>query len=408
MYYTITPPEKLRASITLPPSKSISNRALILNALSYSSMEIDNLSDCEDTRVVIDAFNSNSDTFDVGGAGTAMRFLTAFLAAMEGEWIIKGSKRMHDRPIEPLVDTLTALGAEIEYLEKEGYPPLKINGKQLEGGEVFVAGNISSQFISALLMIAPHMRKGLTIHLENEVISKPYINLTIKMLKSYGINTKWIGDNISIQPQSFVPKPQSVEPDWSAASYWYAFTALTPGAVIELKGLQKKSMQGDADLQRLFIDLGVTTDFTNGGACIQHTGKRTKKFFYNFVHQPDLAQTFVVTCCLLNVPFFFSGLQSLRIKETDRIEALKTELQKLGFVLTDSEPGMLEWIGERCLPENVPRIDTYVDHRMAMAFAAAAIPLKSITINDPEVVSKSYPQFWDDLSHVGFSIQKNK
>lgn len=408
MYYTITPPKKLRASITLPPSKSISNRALILNALSYSSMEIDNLSDCEDTRVVIDAFNSNSDTFDVGGAGTAMRFLTAFLAAMEGKWIIKGSKRMHDRPIEPLVDTLTALGAEIEYLEKEGYPPLKINGKQLEGGEVFVAGNISSQFISALLMIAPHMRKGLTIHLENEVISKPYINLTIKMLKSYGINTKWIGDNISIQPQSFVPKPQSVEPDWSAASYWYAFTALTPGAVIELKGLQKKSMQGDADLQRLFIDLGVTTDFTNGGACIQHTGKRTKKFFYNFVHQPDLAQTFVVTCCLLNVPFFFSGLQSLRIKETDRIEALKTELQKLGFVLTDSEPGMLEWIGERCLPENAPRIDTYVDHRMAMAFAAAAIPLKSITINDPEVVSKSYPQFWDDLSHVGFSIQKNK
>lgn len=408
MQYKITSPEKLRASITLPSSKSISNRALILNALSGSSMEIENLSDCEDTQVIIDAFNSQSNTFDVRGAGTAMRFLTAFLAAMEGEWIIKGSKRMHERPIEPLVDTLTALGAEIEYMEKEGYPPLKIKGKQLEGGEVFVAGNISSQFISALLMIAPHMRNGLTIHLENEVISKPYIALTVKMLEDYGIETKWIDNDISIASQTFTPKPQTIEPDWSAASYWYAFVALKPKAEIELKGLQKASMQGDANLHRLFIDLGVTSRFTEDSLQICHSGKRTNKFFHDFVNEPDLAQTFVVACCLLNIPFLFSGLQSLRIKETDRIEALKTELKKLGFVLLDSEPGMLEWNGERCLPKDKPQIDTYVDHRMAMAFSAAAIPLKSIIMNNPDVVSKSYLHFWDDLKRAGFTIEQNQ
>lgn len=405
MHYKIIPPEKLQTTISLPASKSISNRALILNALSFSPIKIENISDCEDTQVIIDAFNSNSNTFDVRGAGTAMRFLTAFLSTLEGEWIIKGSKRMHERPIEPLVETLRGLGAEIDYLEKEGYPPLKIIGKQLDGGEVFLAGNISSQFISALLMVAPHMRQGLIIHLENEVISKPYIDLTINMLKDYGIDVNWEGNDITVASQQFKPKAQIIEPDWSAASYWYAFAALIPGAEITLKGLKKKSMQGDAAVQQLFVDLGVTTSFTKDGAVIRNGKKRTKKFFHNFTNEPDLAQTFVVVCCLLNIPFLFSGLQTLRIKETDRIEALKKELHKLGFVLQDSEPGMLEWDGERCFADDNPHIETYVDHRMAMSFAAAAIPYQSIIINNPEVIAKSYPKFWDDLTHAGFKIE---
>lgn len=408
MQYQLFPPEKIRTTVQLPASKSISNRALILNALSLSPYSIENLSDCEDTQVIINAFESDSNVFDVKGAGTAMRFLTAFLAGMEGEWIIKGSARMHQRPIHPLVDTLEALGAEIDYLEHEGFPPLKIRGKKLNGGEVYLSGSISSQFISALLMIAPLMEKGLVIHIQDEIVSKPYINLTLKLMEQYGVSSKWEGSDITVHPQQYKPTSLTVEPDWSAASYWYEMVALLPGSEVKLAGLNKNSLQGDANVANLFKDLGVTTEYFPDGVVIRKTHKPTKKFFHDFVNEPDLAQTFAATCCLLGTKFVFSGIQSLKIKETDRVYALITELEKLGFVLKENQIGMLEWDGERCFPNPEPAIDTYDDHRMAMSLAPAAIPYKTLLINDPVVVTKSYPSFWNDLENAGFKIKRRE
>lgn len=405
MQYKIYPPEKLKATVELPASKSISNRVLILNALSLNTNPVENLSDCEDTQVIIDAFNSDSNVFDVKGAGTAMRFLTAFLAGMDGEWIVQGSKRMHERPIFPLVDTLRTIGADIEYLGNDGYPPLKIRGKRLKGGEVYVSGSVSSQFISALMMVAPTMENGLIINIRDEIISKPYINLTAKLMEEYGIHLKWEGNRIKIKPQAYKPVSFKVESDWSAASYWYEMVSLCPHSEITLLGLQEGSYQGDANLVNLFKDLGVSTEFIPNGVIIRKVGKPTKKFFHNFIYEPDLAQTFAAACCFLHVPFIFSGVQSLRIKETDRIEALRTELKKLGFVLSETDSEMLEWDGERCFAEEDAVIDTYDDHRMAMSLSPAAIPFKSVIINDPQVVNKSYPNFWDDLKKAGFRIQ---
>lgn len=406
LQYIITPPGTLRTAIQLPASKSMSNRALILNALSMSSYPIRNLSDCEDTQVLIDVFNSQSNQFDIKAAGTAMRFLTAFLAGMEGEWIIKGSKRMHERPIYPLVETLEAVGAEINYLEKEGYPPLQIKGKRLKGGEVYLSGSISSQFISALLMIAPIMENGLVMHIENEIVSKPYIHLTLSMMEKCGVQAKWDGNDITVKPQAYNAVEFVVEPDWTAASYWYEMVSLIPGAEVTLKGLGRNSLQGDSNVTNLFGDLGVTTEFVPEGIIIRNTKKRTKKFFHDFVNEPDLAQTFAATCCFMGKPFLFSGIQSLKIKETDRVAALINELKKLGYLLNETEIGMLEWDGERCLPEKEPALDTYDDHRMAMSLAPGAIVTGSLIINNPEVVSKSYPDFWDDLKQAGFTIEE--
>ena len=405
MQYKITPPKRLNVSIDLPASKSISNRILILNALSLNENPVENLSDCEDTKVLLDAFNSDSNVFDVRAAGTAMRFLTAFLSGMEGEWTLKGTKRMHERPIYPLVDTLQALGADIEYLENKGYPPLKINGKKLDGGEVYVSGKISSQFISALMMVAPMMKNGLTIHIQDEIISRPYINLTLKLMEEFGAHIKWEENQIKIKPHKYKPIKYKVESDWSAASYWYEMVALMPDSEVLLRGLSKNSYQGDANLVNLFSDLGVSTQFTDEGAIIRSSEKHSKKFFHNFIQEPDLAQTFAATCCFLKVPFVFSGIQSLRIKETNRVEAMITELKKLGYVLTDNSHEMFEWTGERCFADEIPMIDTYEDHRMAMSLAPASIVLGSIIINEPNVVFKSYPYFWKDLEKAGFNVE---
>ena len=389
MKYKITAPTTLKASVKLPASKSISNRALILNALSYSPYEIENLSDCDDTEVMVKALGSNDRDFDIHAAGTAMRFLTAFLSKIVGEWTITGTERMRNRPIKILVDALNALGARVEYIDKEGYPPLRIFGSALQGGEISLSGSVSSQYISALLMIAPTMEKGLTLHLEGNVISKPYIRLTLQLMAQYGVQATWEGATIRVRPQSYTPVPFTVESDWSAASYWYEMAALSRGAEVELSGR-----------------LGVRTDYRAQGVLLKQMQHETKKLHYDFVNEPDLAQTFVVTCAMLGVPFHFTGLQSLRIKETDRIEALKTELRKLGYLLTDNGTGVLAWDGARCEPEAQPVIATYEDHRMAMAFAPAALVRKEgIEIADPQVVSKSYPRFWDDLQAAGFTIE---
>lgn len=407
-YLIKAPEERLRASVQLPASKSISNRALILNALSYSPYDIQNLSDCDDTEVMVKALNSDSRDFDIKAAGTAMRFLTAFLSKIVGEWTITGTERMKNRPIKLLVDALNSLGARIEYIEKEGYPPLRIFGSALQGGEISLAGGVSSQYISALLMIAPLMENGLTLHLEGNIISRPYINLTLQLMEQFGVKATWNGQTIRILPQEYKPIRFTVESDWSAASYWYSIMALSKNAEIELLGLFKNSLQGDAAGAKLFAQLGVGTTFTDRGVMLKYNGNVTKKLIYNFVNEPDLAQTFVVTCVLLNIPFRFTGLQSLKIKETDRIEALKTELRKLGYLLTDSNDSILEWNGERCEPEADPIIATYEDHRMAMAFAPAALVLpKGLKVADPEVVTKSYPAYWEDLRKAGFALIEN-
>ena len=385
--------------IDLPSSKSISNRALILDALSYSPYEIENLADCDDTNVLVNALDSNDTTFDIGAAGTAMRFLTAFLSKTVGEWVITGSERMKQRPIKLLVDALNSLGAKIEYLEKEGFPPLKIYGSALTGGEIHLNGGISSQYISALMMVAPLMQNGLKIILEGEVISEPYIRMTLDMMDEYGVEVEFVENVISIGPQEYTPVTFKVESDWSAASYWYEVLSLVGSGGVYLIGLQQDSYQGDSKVAELFEQLGVKTDYLTDGALLTPNGQQTARFEYDFSDQPDLAQTFAVTCCLKAIPFEFRGLQTLKIKETNRVAALMNELRKLGFVLVEPEEGLLAWEGEKCEVPDTISIATYEDHRMAMAFAPAAI-ITPIVIEHPQVVSKSYPSFWMDFDKL--------
>ena len=385
--------------INLPSSKSISNRALILNALAYSPYEVKNVSDCDDTRVMIRALDSNDSTFDIGAAGTSMRFLTAFLSKTVGEWIITGSERMKQRPIKLLVDALNSLGARIEYVENEGFPPLRIFGSAMMGGEIRLNGGVSSQYISALMMIAPYMQNGLKILLEGNVISVPYIRMTMSMMKEYGVNVTFENNIIDIQPQQYNPIEYTVESDWSAASYWYEVLSLVGNGQIFLKGLYKNSTQGDSKVAELFTQLGVETEYQSNGVLLSATGNYCTEFQYDFIDQPDLAQTFAVTCCMLHIPFHFKGVQSLKIKETNRVAALIAELAKLGYTLFEPAEGELAWKNESCEAANDIRIKTYEDHRMAMAFAPAALKT-ALTIEEAQVVSKSYPAFWDDFEKI--------
>lgn len=392
-------PSTLNLQISLPASKSISNRALILNALAYSPYDIQNLSDCDDTRVTVKALDSNDNTFDIGAAGTAMRFLTAFLSKTVGEWVITGSERMKNRPIKLLVDALNTLGARIEYVEKEGYPPLRIFGSAMMGGEISLNGGVSSQYISALMMIAPYMQNGLKIKLEGNVISVPYIRMTMSMMKEYGVDVTFDNNVIDVIPQMYKPIQYKVESDWSAASYWYEILSIAGKGQIFLQGLHANSSQGDSKVADLFEQLGVKSEYQTEGVLLTSNGNYTAKFEYDFVDQPDLAQTFAVSCCLKNIPFHFKGVQSLKIKETNRIAALINELAKLGFVLFEPAEGELAWSGERCEAAKEISIATYEDHRMAMAFAPAAL-VTALVIEEPHVVSKSYPGFWNDFDKL--------
>jgi len=409
MRIRISAPSILPATtIHLSASKSISNRALIINALSKGQYIPENLSDCDDTNVMIKALTGNNEIIDIMAAGTAMRFLTAYLSVTEGERIITGTQRMQQRPIRILVDALRELGADITYIDKEGFPPLRIRGQELNGSEIKLQGNISSQYISALLMIAPVLKNGLRLHLTGEIISRPYINLTLQLMKEFGAKAEWISeDTIYIYPQPYTSVPFTVESDRSAASYWYQIVALAQNddAEIRLPGRFQNSYQGDSKVAGIFEKLGVRTTFNQNEVILSKSGEVTPYFEYNFIDQPDLAQTFAVTCCMLNIPFRFSGLQTLKIKETDRISALIKELGKLGFIIQEKNDSILSWNGDRTDVQASPVIDTYEDHRMAMAFAPACLKIKSIEINEPEVVSKSYPGYWKDLASAGFTIE---
>lgn len=406
MQYLLNAPASLYATVQLPASKSISNRALILHALSGGSTRPENLSDCDDTQVMIRALDHMPDVIDIHAAGTAMRFLTAYLCVTLGTHTITGTERMQQRPIRILVDALRTLGARINYTGNEGFPPLRINGTQLTGSEIELAGNVSSQYISALLMIGAVLPVGLKLRLTGNIISRPYINLTLQLMHDFGAQAGWTSESsIDVTPSGYHDTPFRVESDWSAASYWYQMTALATGSPeVELLGLFANSAQGDSRGAELFARLGVQTEYTPQGVKLRKQGHPVVRLDEDLVDIPDLAQTFVVTSCLLDVPFRFTGLQSLKIKETDRICALITELRKLGYVIHAEQDSILWWDGERCPADEQPSIDTYEDHRMAMAFAPACLVCPSIRINEPQVVSKSYPRYWDDLQAAGFGI----
>lgn len=410
--YDITAPQELKANINLPASKSISNRSLIIYSLSGGSMLPQNLSNCDDTAVIIEALRYMPDTIDIKAAGTAMRFMTAYLSVMRGTHTITGTERMKHRPIGILVDALRRLGAQIEYVGEEGYPPLRITGSTLTGGELELPGNVSSQYISALLMIGPVLKDGLTLRLQGEVISRPYIDLTLWMMREFGADADWtMGNTIEVKAKPYVQREYFIENDWSAASYWYEMVALSRDrdAEVHLTGLMDGSKQGDSSARYIFSLLGVKTIFETKDEGIPQTvtlcksGRCVPRLEYDFVNSPDLAQTFVVTCAMLGVKFHFTGLRTLRIKETDRIKALKTEMRKLGFVIYDANDNELFWDGERCDAALSTGIDTYEDHRMALSFAPVSL-FQPITINEPHVVTKSYPSFWDDLRHSQFII----
>lgn len=411
MLYQLSAPSEVKATIQLPASKSISNRALIIHALGKGICSPQNLSDCDDTRVMVRALAEADEVIDILAAGTAMRFLTAYLSVMPGTRLLTGTQRMQQRPIQILVNALRELGAEIQYASNEGFPPLCISGKELDGGELTLKGNVSSQYISALLMIGPMLKKGLQLRLSGDIISRPYIDLTLQLMKNFGASAHWTsGSSIAVRPQPYHNVPFIVESDWSAASYWYQIVALSEEAEIALTGLFQRSYQGDSRGAEVFARLGVATQFTEKGVSLKKTptslpSARSLLFEEDFIDIPDLAQTFVVTCALLDIPFRFTGLQSLKIKETDRISALKAEMKKLGYVLRDEGDSILSWEGERCKPEAVPVIETYEDHRMAMAFAPAVLRFPQMCIAEPSVVSKSYPGYWDDLRQAGFKIE---
>lgn len=474
---TVVPrfPLKLNASLTLPTSKSLCARALVVSHLCEQPIQLEGLSDCDDTQAILqglEALRNSEDAplrVDIGAAGTAMRFLTALFAATpQLDVVITGSQRMKERPIGALVTALQAAGADISYVEKEGYPPLRIRGKQLEGGTLALPSNISSQYVSALLMIAPTMRRGLQLELVGKVASAPYIRMTMQVMKAFGVEVKWEKNIISVvRGQRYARTLSShcettketeqaasytIECDWTAASYWYEIVALHPDktARVLLRGLREASEQGDAVCARWFEALGVTTTFTAEGAilekstrspqvtleCENSTSEDTElssqtddnfcesnedlpqttshssqaDYFYckdatplwlDFAAAPDLAQTFVVTCALLSRPFHFKGLESLRIKETDRIAALIAELQKLGKHIEAIGEGELRYTAQNdSSPAHSITIATYDDHRMALAFAPAALRFPQLSIEHPEVVAKSYPHYWEHLSEI--------
>ncbi len=440
---TITAPSELRATPQLPASKSISNRALVISALAcrsdadchgmlYDTARLpENLSDCDDTKTLLQALamldgrSGKADVvIDIGAAGTAMRFLTALLATSEGSFLLTGTERMKRRPIGILVEALQQLGADIRYEGEEGFPPLRISGRQLDGGIVEMQGSVSSQYISALLMLAPVLHNGLELRLKGDIVSRPYIDLTLWMMREFGADAGWTSGNvITVRPSGYQHRPYLIENDWSAASYWYEMMALTADedAEIRLPGLHDSSKQGDAAVRYIFSMLGVKTEVSRsvegevrseergtrseeGGAIVLRKSDRVApRLDYDFVNSPDLVQTIVVTCAAKGIPFHFRGLQSLRIKETDRIDALVRELRKVGFVLRVENADELVWDGERCEPSLEP-IDTYEDHRMALSFAPLSLRFPQISIRHPQVVTKSYPHFWDSLRSAQFIV----
>ena len=403
--------KQIDTEIKLTGSKSECNRALIISALSKGTVSVENLSVAADTVTlngilsVLNTENSQLQTVDVGPAGTAMRFLTAFLAIQDGSFLLTGTERMKQRPIGILVEALKSIGGNISYEEKEGFPPLQIVGPfKQTAKEVKIKGDISSQYISALLMIAPSLPLGLTLQIEGELTSKPYVEMTLAMLEKVGIRNDWFENTITIEPQSFNAVKLYVEPDWSAASYWFAIAVLADEATIFLSGLNGYSLQGDSKITEIMANFGITSQFKNGGVFIKKEPKIVERKIFDLKECPDLAQTIVVVCAILGHDATFTGLETLKIKETNRVLALQQELAKIGVKFIEKNFSYKLDCSGLHFPEKIT-INTYEDHRMAMAFAPLALKIKEVEIEEKEVVNKSYPYFWHDLEKAGFSIK---
>lgn len=401
---------EIHTEITLTGSKSECNRALIISASSKGSVKVENMSIAADSvtleRILnqISTATPHQQTVDVGPAGTAMRFLTAYLPTLPGQFLLTGTERMKQRPIGILAEALKAIGADISYAEKEGFPPLNIQGPlQQTAATVKIKGDISSQYISALLMIAPTLEQGLTLQIEGELTSLPYVNMTLNMLEEAGINHSWDGQNISIKPQPFKTATLVVEPDWSAASYWYSIACLAQKAEISLPYLKEQSLQGDSRIRSIMTAFGVKTATTAQGITLTSTDKNFGTEVLDLKDCPDLAQTIIVCAAALKQNLAFTGLETLKIKETDRVKALQNELAKIGVTLNEDNLVYTLNCENLHFPERVT-FSTYEDHRMAMAFAPLSLLIKEVVLEEMDVVEKSYPDFWKDLEKAGFTV----
>ncbi|UIR54559.1 3-phosphoshikimate 1-carboxyvinyltransferase [Sphingobacterium sp. SRCM116780] len=404
------PSKSIHGTVQLTGSKSESNRALIIQALGKGKVAIQNLSDAFDTVTLAAALQKAAtpqdgfNTIDIGPAGTAMRFLTAYLNLIKGNFILTGSERMQQRPIGILVDALKTIGADVHYEAKSGFPPLKIEGGMFQGKDkISIKGNISSQYISALLLIASSLKKGLTLEIEGELTSRPYVTMTLNMLKEVGIQSEWQNNTIHIAPQETQEATIYVEPDWSAASYWYAIVALSKAGSIVLPGLKKNSLQGDIAIVEIMSHFGVASSFEQDGLHLTKVSEPSGKTFFDLKECPDLAQTVVVVAAALRRDISLTGLETLKIKETDRIAALQMEIGKFGAKLIEDGTTYHIKTDEVFEPTDVS-FATYEDHRMAMAFAPLSLIFKSIKIEEPHVVEKSYPDFWKHLADQKFII----
>jgi 3-phosphoshikimate 1-carboxyvinyltransferase len=393
------------AIIKLPSSKSESNRALVINALAGSKTIVQNISEARDTQTMLRLLNSNDKTMDVLDAGTTMRFLIAYCSVLNLNRILTGTDRMLERPVGILIDSLCELGANIRYVQKEGYPPVEtISFPRQIRDHISIRGDVSSQYISALLMIAPVLRNGLTLELTGKIGSRPYIGMTLGIMKNFGIRSDWNENIIKVEPQPYIPASFNVQPDWTGASYWYSLVALADQAEIFLPGLSDKSFQGDVVISEIMNFLGVKSEFNKEGVILTKQDS-LKEFSWDFTDCPDLAQTVAVCAASKGIKFHFKGLESLRIKETDRILALQKELSKIGAIFQEVTPH--EWIlypVEKSLLPSSAVFETYDDHRMAMAFTPLVTQM-DITIHNHTVVKKSYPGFWKDLERTGIEIK---
>ena len=400
------PNNEIKKSFNISGSKSESNRLLILKYL-LENIEIDNISDSDDTVVLEKGLLSNSGKVNIHHAGTAMRFLTAYFSIQENKsYVISGSDRMHDRPIKILVDALNDLGADVKYLDKTGYPPLKINGKKLNVFNVSLDAKISSQYITALILIAPSLEKGLIINLIGEITSKPYIDMSLALLNRIGVETSFINNRIEIKPVGNLNiSKHYVESDWSSLSYFFSVVALSKSSEINIGTYFKNSIQGDKKLVEIYDKLGVKTIFKNNKVSLKKTRnfKLPKKLELKLNDTPDLAQTIAVTCFGLGLPCDLYGLHTLKIKETDRLLALKVELEKLGATVIITKDSL--HLKKSIIIKKDIIINTYDDHRMAMAFATLGI-VKPIIINNPKVISKSFPSFWSVLEKLNFKLSE--
>jgi 3-phosphoshikimate 1-carboxyvinyltransferase len=423
--------KQVNGTVHLTGSKSECNRALIIEALSDGKVKVENVSDAadavllagilrksqesrvksqevlaNDTDSPLTTHNSQLTKVDIGPAGTAMRFLTAYYAIQDDEVILTGSQRMKERPIGILVDALRELGAHIDYEEKEGFPPIKLKGSfGQQTSKISIKGNISSQYITALLLIAARLPFGLELHIEGELTSRPYVEMTLAMLATANIQHSWQDNVITISNQEFATTSLHVEPDWSAASYWYAIAALADEAELFLTGLTQYSLQGDSVITEIMANFGITSQFKDGGVHLLKEAKPLSRKIFDLKECPDLAQTIIVVCAALGHEATFTGLETLKIKETDRILALQTELAKMGVKLIEKGQVYKLDCSEKFIPERM-FINTYHDHRMAMAFAPLALIIPQLEFENGPVVEKSYPAFWTDLEKLGFEVKE--